>query len=200
MRKVANYISMCDQSTKDHQKRVSILSMWIGKQMALPARQIRNIGIIGLIHDIGKIILPPEFLVKKDSLSASELQLVRYHPQTGFDLLSDSELPEVIKNSVLQHHERIDGSGYPQQLKGDQILLEAKVVAVADVIDAMTCNRSYNPRLEIDDALNEIIEKSGIRYDPDVVKACLAVFSMAVWHQNVATAKIRFLSHQPMCC
>jgi HD-GYP domain-containing protein (c-di-GMP phosphodiesterase class II) len=191
---------MCDAQTKCHQKRVSILSICIGKQMSLPTRKIRNIGVIGLIHDIGKMILPPEFLTKKDDLSPSELQLVRHHPQTGFDLIEDSGLPMVIKNSVLQHHERIDGSGYPQQLKGDQILLEAKVVAVADVIDAMTCHRPYNPRLVIDDALNEIVDYSGTHYDPIVVQACLAVFAMAKLQQNVATAKIRFLNHQPSCC
>jgi len=177
MKKIAKFIGRCDPLTRDHQSRVSVLAVRIGYQMALPLSQIEDIRTICLIHDIGKVVLPPEFKVKTSELSDAEREIVMKHPRVGYDMLADSDLSDVVKQSVLQHHERIDGSGYPEKLRGFQIRPEAKVVAVADVIDAMTSHRPYNTELEIDDALSEITNHMGTYFEPLVVNACLRLFS-----------------------
>jgi HD-GYP domain-containing protein (c-di-GMP phosphodiesterase class II) len=200
MNEVTNIISMCDPITRDHQNRVSILAVWIGQVMALSPTQIENIRIVGQIHDVGKVSLPAEFLVKRTDLNPSERIAVMGHPQVGFDLLADSGLSDIVRQSVLQHHERIDGSGYPNQLHGHQIRAEAKVVSVADVVDAMTSHRPYNATLGIVDALNEITKNKGKYYDPPVVDACLRIFSMGSRPIDVDTALVSFLNTQPMCC
>lgn len=176
-RKIENIVEMCDSFTKDHQVRVSILAVRIGQQLRLPHDMIENIRTIGLIHDIGKVVMPAEFMARTHDLSPSERLIVQRHPQDGFDLLQGADLSDAIKLSVLQHHERLNGSGYPNKLKGNQILTEAKVVAVADVVDAMTSHRPYNAELGMDDAISELTDNEGTYYDPLVVDACLAVFS-----------------------
>jgi HD-GYP domain-containing protein (c-di-GMP phosphodiesterase class II) len=200
MKRYTDITSKCDPYTRDHQSRVSALAVWIGQQMELPPNQIEDIRIIGLVHDIGKIALPPEFMVKTDQLNDSERMLIRNHPQIGYDILAGCGLSATIRLSVLQHHEHIDGSGYPKQLRGDQILKEAKIVAVADVIDAMTSHRPYNSSLRIQDAIDEITKNSGKYYDPKIVKTCLGMFSMKVRCRNETTAVDYSLDQQQSCC
>ncbi|MCX5804299.1 MAG: HD domain-containing protein [Proteobacteria bacterium] len=132
--------------------------------------------VSGIIHDIGKMSVPAEILSKPTKLSNMEFGLIKVHPQTGYDILKEVELPYPIAETVLQHHERLDGSGYPQGLKGENIILEARILAVADVVEAMASYRPYRPALGIDAALEEIEKNKGILYDAEVVEVCLKLF------------------------
>jgi putative nucleotidyltransferase with HDIG domain len=201
MKTITDVIEMCDPSTKDHQNRVAALAAQIGQQLMLPSDIIANIRIIGLIHDIGKVILPAEFLARTCDLSPTDREIVRKHPQAGFDMLEGTDLSDTIKQSVLQHHERLDGSGYPRSLKGCHILTEAKIVSVADVVDAMTSHRPYNTELDLEDAINEITSHEGIYYEPMVVNGCLRVFSNnRRFRDDMRTTADRLSNHQPSCC
>ncbi|ACR78839.1 response regulator receiver modulated metal dependent phosphohydrolase [Kosmotoga olearia TBF 19.5.1] len=170
-------IEMRDAYTSGHQRRVSQLACAIAREMNLSEEQIEAVRIAGLLHDIGKISIPTDILNKPDKLNKFELGIVRNHPQTAFEILKDVEFSQPIAEIVLQHHERIDGSGYPNGLKGNQILTEAKILAVSDVVEAMAFHRPYRPALGIAKALEEITTNSGNLYDPETVKACIAVFS-----------------------
>lgn len=170
-------IEMRDAYTSGHQRRVSQLACAIAREMNLSEEQIEAVRIAGLLHDIGKISIPTDILNKPDKLNKFELGIVRNHPQTAFEILKDVEFSQPIAEIVLQHHERIDGSGYPNGLKGNQILTEAKILAVSDVVEAMAFHRPYRPALGIAKALEEITTNSGNLYDPEAVKACIAVFS-----------------------
>jgi HD-GYP domain-containing protein (c-di-GMP phosphodiesterase class II) len=130
----------------------------------------------GDLHDIGKIYVPAEILSKPGKLSEAEYNIIKTHSRVGYDILKPIEFPWPIADIVLQHHERINGSGYPAGLQGKDILLEAKILAVADVIEAMATHRPYRPALRIEDALDEISENKGKLYDPKVVEACLEIF------------------------
>mgnify|MGYP000936757626 CR=1 FL=1 len=165
-----------DPYTAGHQRRVSSLSRSIAQIMGLAKDTIDNIRIAGIIHDIGKVSIPAEILVKPGKISELEMSLIMTHPKVGYDILKDVGLPYPIAEIVLQHHERLDGSGYPQGLKSEQILLEAKIVAVADVVEAIMSHRPYRPGYGVDYALEEIEGKKGILYDSDVVEACLVLF------------------------
>ncbi|MFH1157213.1 MAG: HD domain-containing phosphohydrolase [Pseudomonadota bacterium] len=162
-----------DPYTSGHQKRVSAIAVSIAECMGLPEYQISGIRMAGLIHDIGKIAIPAEILSKPGRLSDIEFKLIQNHAQVGYEILKDIRFPMPIADMVHQHHERIDGSGYPQGLKGDEILLESKIIAVADVVEAMSSHRPYRPTLGISVALEEIKLYGGTRYNPDVVAACL---------------------------
>lgn len=175
MERILNIISAHDLTTRDHEKRVSTLAVVISQKMGLSKQQTEFIRIASLLHDIGKVVFPSEFMVKTNELSPAERQLVVTHPQVGFDMLDGLGFPEIIRQSVLQHHERLDGSGYPRGLKGKQILIEAKIVSVADVVDAMTSNRSYNKSLGIKDAVGEITKNSGKYFEPEIVETCLDI-------------------------
>ena len=129
-----------------------------------------------MIHDIGKIAVPAEILSKPTKLTDLEFDLIKTHSQSGYDILKDIEFPWPLADFVLQHHERMNGSGYPQGLKGDDILLEARIMAVADVVEAIASYRPYRPALGIDLALKEISGNKGILYDADAVDACLKLF------------------------
>jgi len=129
----------------------------------------------GIIHDIGKISIPAEILSKPGRLNEIEFSLIKGHSKAGYDLLKDVEFPWPIAKIVLQHHERIDGSGYPQGLSGEDILLEARILGVADVVEAMSSHRPYRPALGIDSGLEQISENSGVLYDPEVADACIKV-------------------------
>ncbi len=165
-----------DPYTAGHQRRVSELSRAIAEEMGLTESQIEGISLAGLIHDIGKISVPSEILGKPVKLTKTEFALIKSHPQVAYDILKDVEFPWPIADAILQHHERMDGSGYPGALKGDQILTEAKILAVADVVEAMSSHRPYRPALGIEKALNEILENRGRLYDSEVVDACIRVF------------------------
>jgi len=165
-----------DPYTSGHQKNVSQIAIFIAQEMKLPKDKIEGIRIASLVHDIGKISLPAEILNKPTKLSEMEYGLIKDHSQVGYDVLKSIEFSWPIAQIILQHHERLDGSGYPQGLKGKDILLEAKIIGVADVVEAMSSHRPYRPAWGIDKALEEISKNKGILYDPKVVDACLKLF------------------------
>ena len=166
-----------DPYTAGHQKNVSQVAIFIAQEMKLPQdNKIEGIRIASLVHDIGKISLPAEILNKPTKLSEIEYSLIKDHSQVGYDVLKSIEFPWPIAQIVLQHHERLNGSGYPQGLKGEDILLEARILGVADVVEAMSSHRPYRPAWGIDKALEEISKNKGILYDPEVVDACLKLF------------------------
>ena len=162
-----------DPYTAGHQRRVSDLARGVAAEMALSAHQIDGIRMAGLIHDLGKICVPVEILSKPGQLSEIEHALIKDHPQVGYEILKEIEFPWPVAQIVLQHHERIDGSGYPAGLCGEDILVEARTLAVADVVEAMASHRPYRPTLGRDMALEEISQNRGVLYDPDVVDACM---------------------------
>jgi len=166
-----------DPYTAGHQWRVTKLACAIATEMGFPNDRIEKIYIAGLLHDLGKIAIPAEILNKSRKLTEAEYNLIKTHSQIGYDILKNIEFSEPIAQIVLQHHEMIDGSGYPQGLKGKEILLEAKILAVADVVEAMSFHRPYRPALGLDKALEEISKNKGILYDPKVVDTCLKLFT-----------------------
>lgn len=165
-----------DPYTAGHQRRVSILSCAIAKEMNLSEEQIEGTKIAGLIHDLGKISIPSEILSKPGRITDIEYGLIKNHPQVGYDILKTVKFPWPIAQIVLQHHERMDGSGYPSGLSGEKILIEARILSIADVVEAISSHRPYRPALGIDKALEEISQNRGIFYDPEVVDACLKLF------------------------
>ena len=173
---IAGIVEMRDPYTAGHQRRVAQLAAAIAHEMGLPEERVRGIHLAGTIHDLGKIQTPAEILAKPGKLSASEFGLIKDHPQNGYEILKDIEFPWPIAQMVLQHHEKLDGSGYPQGLKGNEILLEARIMTVADVVEAMSSHRPYRPGLGIDAALTEIGRGRGAHYDPDAVDACVKLF------------------------
>ena len=168
---MAQTVEVRDPYTAGHQKRVSNIARAIATEMSLSPGMIEGIGMAGNIHDIGKISVPAEILSKPGTLTDIQFGLIKAHPKTGYEILKGIEFPCDIARIVLQHHERIDGSGYPQGLCGDDILLEAKILAVADVVEAMSSHRPYRPALGIEKAVEEISSNKGKRYDPRVVEA-----------------------------
>ena len=167
---------MRDPYTAGHQRRVAEIAVAIGAEMGLDARGQEGLRVAGYLHDIGKINIPAEMLSKPGKLSAVEYQLIKGHAQSGYDVLKDVEFPWPVAEVALQHHERVDGSGYPQGLKGEAIVLEARIMAVADVVEAMSSHRPYRAGLGIDNALAEIERGSGGVYDSKVADACLRLF------------------------
>jgi PAS domain S-box-containing protein/putative nucleotidyltransferase with HDIG domain len=166
-----------DPHTAGHQRRVAQLACAIAAELGLPGDQIEGIRMAALIHDIGKMYTPAEVLSKPGELSELELGLIKTHPQVGHDILSTVDFPWPIATIVLQHHEKMDGSGYPSGLVGDEILLEARILGVADVVEAMSSHRPYRPALGLDRAIEEIRQKRGTRYDPQVVDTCIALLT-----------------------
>jgi len=175
--KIATTLSeMSDPYTAGHERRVGEISAAIGGELGFDARRTEGLRVAGYLHDIGKITIPREILAKPGKLSPIEFQLIQGHAQASYDVLKDVEFPWPVAEVALQHHERLDGSGYPQGLKGEAILLEARIMAVADVVEAMSSHRPYRPGLGIDKALAEIERGSGTIYDPVVAEACLKLF------------------------
>lgn len=172
----SNLIEARDPYTSGHQKRVADLSVEIAKALGMTEEEIEGIFLAATIHDIGKINIPNEILTKPSTLNTLEVAMLRTHPQTGYDILKPLKLPWPISKIILQHHERLDGSGYPNALKGEEICEGAKILAVADVVEAMTSFRPYRPAVGLDKALEEIKSQRGILYDSDVVDACLKLF------------------------
>ena len=173
---VSNMSELKDPYTAGHQRRVAQLARVIAEEMGLPGETIEGIRIAGTVHDIGKLAVPAEILSKPGRLSEMEFSLLKGHPQAGYDILKTIDFPWPVAQIVLQHHLRLDGSGYPDILKGKEIMLEARIIAVADVVEAMSSHRPYRPSLGIEKALEEISQNRGKLYDPDVVDACLTVF------------------------
>jgi PAS domain S-box-containing protein len=165
-----------DPYTAGHQRRVADLSQAIGQEMGLAADRVEGLRTAGVIHDIGKLSIPAEILSKPARLSEIEYKMIQSHAQIGHDILGDVKFAWPIANIILQHHERLDGSGYPQGLKGDDIMLESRILAVSDVIEAMASHRPYRSALGIEAALHEIENNKGLLYDPAVVSACLTLF------------------------
>lgn len=160
-----------------HHERAAGLARAIGAELHLAAGQIDGLGVAALIHDVGKISVPAEILGKTVRLNEEEMVQVKTHVRSGYDLLKGLAFPWPVARIVLEHHERIDGSGYPDGLTGERLLLESRILAVADVVDAISCPRSYRPARGIEVALYDIKGHRGIRYDPDVVDACLVLFN-----------------------
>jgi putative nucleotidyltransferase with HDIG domain len=169
-------VEVRDPYTSGHQRRVANLARAMATEMGLSAVQIDGIRFAGIIHDIGKISVPSEILSKPGQLSETEFNLIKIHSQVGYDILRKIEFDWPVADIVYQHHERMDGSGYPLGLSGEAILIEARTISVADVVEAMASYRPYRPMLGIDKALEEISQKKGSLYDPLVVEACLKVF------------------------
>jgi len=165
-----------DPYTSGHQIRTANLARAIATEMGLSEDRIEAIRMAGPIHDIGKLSLPAEILSKPGKLSQIEFSLIKEHARKGYEMLKEVESPWPLAEIVYQHHERMDGSGYPRKLKGDEILIEARILAVADVVEAMASHRPYRPGLGIDTALNEIEKNRGIFYDSTVADACLRLF------------------------
>jgi len=174
---LASTVEIRDPYTAGHQFRVTRLAHAIAMELDLPEEQIQGIHMASLIHDIGKISVPAEILSKPGKLTEHEFNLLKSHSQVGHDILKNVNFPWPIARIVLQHHERMDGSGYPQGLKGEEILLEARIIGVADVVEAMVSHRPYRPALGIEKAMEEISQNRGVLYDPQVVDACLKLFA-----------------------
>ncbi len=173
---VARMVELRDPYTAGHERRVAQLACDIGKAMGLPERQIEGLRVIGYLHDIGKIAVPAEILSKPTKLGEIELAMVRSHAKAGYDILRDMEFPWPVAQAVWQHHERLDGTGYPQGLKGDDIILEARILMVADVVEAMASHRPYRAAIGLTGALAEISAHRGKLYDERVVDACISLF------------------------
>jgi len=173
---IAATIEKRDPYTAGHQQSVAALSVAIGKKLGWDDFKLQGLRLGAMIHDIGKISVPSEILNRPGGLSVPELTIIKSHAQVGYEILAKTSFPWPIKEMVHQHHERLDGSGYPNGLRGDQIVEEAKVIGVADVVDAITSHRPYRPGLGVEVALSEIERGRGALYEPSIVDACLGLF------------------------
>lgn len=174
---LASTVEIRDPYTAGHQRRATILSCAIAEEMGLPEKQFDGLRMAGLVHDIGKITVPAEILSKPGQLNSTQHEMVKTHPQVGYDILKGIAFPWPVAEIVLQHHERMDGSGYPQGLSGTEIILEARILAIADVVEAMASHRPHRPGHGIDKALEEISQNREVLYDPEVVDICLKLFT-----------------------
>jgi len=169
-------MEMRDPYTAGHQGRVAELAVAIGAELGWHDGQLQGLRVAAQVHDIGKIAIPAEILTKPGKLSAAEWDIIKSHPATAYTILKDIPFPWPIAEIVLQHHEKIDGSGYPRGLKGDAMLPEAKVLAVADILEAMVAHRPYRPGFLLKDVLEEFERDAGTKLDAEVVRICLALF------------------------
>ncbi|MFP4155678.1 MAG: HD domain-containing phosphohydrolase [Halothiobacillaceae bacterium] len=174
---LAATLEVRDPYTAGHQRRTARLAEAIGQKMELPEAQLRGLGIAASIHDIGKVAVPVEILSRPGKLTKAEFEIIKSHPVAGYDILAGIDFPWPVARIVRQHHERLDGSGYPDGLSGEQILLEARILAVADVVEAMASHRPYRPARPLQDAIGELRAHRGQLYDPAVVDACLELIA-----------------------
>lgn len=174
---LAAIVEMRDPYTAGHQRRVAQLAIAIARELRLPEEQVEGVHLAGVVHDVGKIRVPAEILSKPGRLTELEMAIIREHAQNGYEILKSIDFPWPIAQIVRQHHERQDGSGYPQGLRSEQIMLEARIVAVADVVEAMSSHRPYRPALGTDCALQEMERGRGTFYDAAVVDACSRLFA-----------------------
>jgi PAS domain S-box-containing protein len=173
---MAMTVEMRDPYTAGHQRRVTELAVAIAKEMDLSGEIIQGINMASIVHDLGKIQIPSEILIKPGCLTDLEFGMIKRHPSAGYEILKNIDFPWPVAKIVLQHHEKMDGSGYPNGISGEDILLEARIICVADVVEAMVSHRPYRPALGIETALEEITQNKGILYDNKVVDACLKLF------------------------
>jgi putative nucleotidyltransferase with HDIG domain len=173
---VSNMIEFRDPYTAGHERRVGIIAADIAREMGWTKERCKNLEYIGLVHDIGKIAIPAEILTKPSRLSYLEYEMVKGHAEKGYEVLKDIDFPLPIAEIIRQHHERMDGSGYPRGLKGEEILLEARIIAVADVVESIASHRPYRPALGVDVAIKEIEVHKGSLFDSGVVDALLNLF------------------------
>jgi putative nucleotidyltransferase with HDIG domain len=173
---LASAVGKRDPYTTDHQRRVTMLACTIAKEIGLTDEQINGLRLAGMLHDIGKLAVPSEILSKPTRLSDAEFTIIKTHPRVASDILKTIEFPWPIAEIVLQHHERIDGSGYPQGLTNKNILLEARILAIADVVEAISSHRPYRPAYSLEYTLEEISKNKGVIYDSEVVDVCLRLF------------------------
>lgn len=174
---LSNTVESKDPYTAGHQRRVVQLASALAQELGESAEYIEGMRVMAFLHDLGKIGIPGEILSKPSKLSKYEFNLIKIHPQAGYDILKDIDFPWPVALAVVQHHERLDGSGYPYGLSGPDIIREARILAVADVVEAIVSHRPYRPALGLDQAVAEISQHQGDRYDPEVVDACLKLFS-----------------------
>jgi putative nucleotidyltransferase with HDIG domain len=174
---MAMAMELKDLYTSGHQQRVAQLACALGAELGLPPDRIAGLRVAGLLHDLGKIAVASEILSKPGKINQYEFAIIKAHPQIGYDILKTIEFPWPVAQIILQHHERLDGSGYPAGLTGEEILLEAKILGVADVVEAMSSHRPYRPAIGISQALEEISQKKGLSFDPGVVETCLELFN-----------------------
>lgn len=174
---IAGMVELRDPYTAGHERRVAQLACAIGKEMGLPERRVEGLYVIGHLHDIGKIAVPAEILSKPTRLTDIELAMVKAHAQAGYDILKNLEFPWPVAQAVGQHHERLDGSGYPQGLTAPDIILEARILMVADVVEAMASHRPYRSAVGFREAMDEITANRGTLYDEHVVDTCIRLFT-----------------------
>jgi PAS domain S-box-containing protein/putative nucleotidyltransferase with HDIG domain len=165
-----------DPYTAGHQIRVADLALAVAGELGLSEDEKEGLRLAAMIHDLGKLSVPSEILTKPKKLLDVEFELIKTHSRSGYEILSKLDFPWPIARMILEHHERMDGSGYPQGLKGGDVLLQSRILAVADVVESMASHRPYRPALGIEPALSEIETKAGRLYDPEVVRACLDLF------------------------
>jgi putative nucleotidyltransferase with HDIG domain len=185
---MGSMIEKRDLYTAKHQKKVAYLACKIGTKMGIQKDRFEGLYIAAMLHDIGKIGIPAEILTKPDKLTLVEFEMIKSHSQIACDILSKINFPWPVADIVLQHHERLNGSGYPFGLTGKDISLEAKILSVADVVEAITAHRPYRPALGLSYALEEIKAFSGIYYDPEVVDACIHVCTENSWDKMIDKA------------
>lgn len=174
---IVSMVEKRDPYTAGHQQRVARLACAIAREMNLSGHVMEGIGMAGAIHDLGKIAVPAEILSKPTQLTMEEFSLVKSHARAGFEILKNIDFPWPVAQIACQHHERMNGTGYPDGLKGEDILLEARIIAVADTVEAMASHRPYRPALGIDAALEAVNQGKGDLYDAQVVDACTQLFS-----------------------
>jgi len=173
---IAGTVEMRDPHAAGHQRRVAELATALARELGWSEDRAHGVHLAGVVHDVGRIKIPADILSKPGKLNRIEFELIKTHPEAGHEILKGVDFPWPIAQIVLQHHERLDGSGYPHGLKADDILLEARILAVADVVEAMASHRPYRPALGVDKALEEIGANAATTYDADVVRACIALF------------------------
>lgn len=189
---ISTVIESRDPYTAGHQRRVGNLAAAIAAKMCLDNRTIDNLRTIGYIHDVGKIAIPVEILAKPGKLSDLEMQMIRTHSQQGYEMLTRVSLPDFFAETIYQHHERLDGSGYPRGLRGREIMPETNIIVVADVVEAMMSHRPYRPALGLPTALEEIRSKAGLLYQPEVVRACIELLEVDQISIDDTEHEIRF--------
>lgn len=178
-------MEMRDPYTSGHQKRVAQISVEIAKKVKWPQERINSLYMAAMVHDIGKIGVPAEILTKPTTLNFHELALVKEHVEIGYDILKDIPFPWPIAEMVRQHHERLDGTGYPRQLKSNEILDEAKILAIADTIESIATHRPYRPSRGLDFAITEIKNEAGVKLDKTFVEAAVSLMDKNQTLQNI---------------